>query len=379
MVSNACGRAVNDLGIVPLHGAKLTVQQQAAHTDDAVHRRPDLVAHGRQELAFRPRRRFGLVSSQSQVLGLAPQRRGALGHSLLQMGQHRLLLLLGVSPAGVDASQPPGAEPHHQAQRDHLGDAIEGQAHLRPVPSELLALEPHDGHAQRKDEHDREQTAGQRPISEGAREHCHRTGVRPQPENPGADRQEPQGRVQCHPGVGGKSDQRLCAEHVADASHQRDPPTREGQQLRGPRRARGEQQGHPDEREAQRRVEPHAARESRLAPGIFREEDLVNPQVACSRVFHERCQTQERDAGRRPSGPRAPRKRQGKTKQQESYRSVWLHGAEAGQDRFEVLRVQGPSEEDRAAQRHRDQPGDTGHPLGTPGRGSVQSCSHGTT
>ena len=48
-------RAVDGVGVVPLLARQLGVEQQRGHADHAVHRRPDLVAHGGQELRLRGR------------------------------------------------------------------------------------------------------------------------------------------------------------------------------------------------------------------------------------------------------------------------------------------------------------------------------------
>ena len=50
------GRMLDRLGKVPLFGVELRVEQQAAHADDGVHRRPDLMAHVRQEFRLQPSR-----------------------------------------------------------------------------------------------------------------------------------------------------------------------------------------------------------------------------------------------------------------------------------------------------------------------------------
>ena len=55
----------------PLFGRELGVQHEIGHPDDAVHRRPDLVTHVRQELALGPVRGLGGVLGCSQ-LGLRP-------------------------------------------------------------------------------------------------------------------------------------------------------------------------------------------------------------------------------------------------------------------------------------------------------------------
>ena len=48
--------------------AKIAIEQQISHPDDAVHRRPDLVAHLGEELAFSEGRRLRRFLGQFQDL-----------------------------------------------------------------------------------------------------------------------------------------------------------------------------------------------------------------------------------------------------------------------------------------------------------------------
>ncbi len=53
--------------ILALLGRQVAVEHQLRHADDAVHRRPDLVAHVGQELAFRPAAFHRLVAHPNQL------------------------------------------------------------------------------------------------------------------------------------------------------------------------------------------------------------------------------------------------------------------------------------------------------------------------
>jgi hypothetical protein len=57
---------VDRLRIAPLLIAQRRVEQQCGHADDAIHRRPDFVAHRRQEVRLGAVRRFGC---HSQLVG----------------------------------------------------------------------------------------------------------------------------------------------------------------------------------------------------------------------------------------------------------------------------------------------------------------------
>ena len=55
IVEQGVARAADALGVLPLALVEVGVQEQAGETDDAVHRGPDLVAHGGHERRLRPR------------------------------------------------------------------------------------------------------------------------------------------------------------------------------------------------------------------------------------------------------------------------------------------------------------------------------------
>ena len=56
IVSSASAEPRTVVGVLALLGRERRVEQQAGHADDAVHRRADLVAHRREELALGLRR-----------------------------------------------------------------------------------------------------------------------------------------------------------------------------------------------------------------------------------------------------------------------------------------------------------------------------------
>ena len=102
------------LDVLTLLGAEVGIEQQACHTDDAVHRGADFVAHGRHE--------FGL--------GLIRGRR--LGHGLAQLGLDPPLL--GDVAAGacieVLAAGPDGE--HDELERE------DGAVFAQPVKLHVL-------------------------------------------------------------------------------------------------------------------------------------------------------------------------------------------------------------------------------------------------
>ena len=61
------GGRFDDPQILPLFGRELGVQHEIGHADDAIHRRPNLVTHVRQELALGPVGGLGGVLGRSQV------------------------------------------------------------------------------------------------------------------------------------------------------------------------------------------------------------------------------------------------------------------------------------------------------------------------
>jgi hypothetical protein len=67
MVSSGVGRRAHRRQALALVAVEVGFEHELGHSDDAVHRRPDLVAHVRQEFALGPARRLG----RSMVLVLA--------------------------------------------------------------------------------------------------------------------------------------------------------------------------------------------------------------------------------------------------------------------------------------------------------------------
>ena len=77
-VHQVLGRLVDDGRALELLGAERRVEQQRGHAEHAVHRRPDFVAHARQELALGPGARLGGVARLAQ-LGFVADARGHVG------------------------------------------------------------------------------------------------------------------------------------------------------------------------------------------------------------------------------------------------------------------------------------------------------------
>ena len=80
-------RSVDRHGIGPLLRCEVGLEQQAGHADDPVHRRAYLVAHGGEELAFGPARRFGLRARLLQRRDRALQPQEPTPHGTPQQGQ----------------------------------------------------------------------------------------------------------------------------------------------------------------------------------------------------------------------------------------------------------------------------------------------------
>ena len=62
------GRGLDDPQVLALFGGEFRIQHEIGHPDDAVHRRPDLVAHVREKLALGSVRGFGDVLGGPQAL-----------------------------------------------------------------------------------------------------------------------------------------------------------------------------------------------------------------------------------------------------------------------------------------------------------------------
>ena len=139
---------------VALVGCQLAVEHEIRHADDAVHRRSDLVAHVREELALRPARFHRPVAGvhQFQVAGLEFGRaridraleivllREQLKVALLDVGEHGVelidqladLVLVAVLRADVVAA----AVAHQARHRDQSRDRVEDQPRGRPRQTE---------------------------------------------------------------------------------------------------------------------------------------------------------------------------------------------------------------------------------------------------
>ena len=63
------GRAADTGGVLVLFGVEVGAEQQLVEPDHGVHRRADLVAHGREELRLQPRRLHRLIAGLRELFG----------------------------------------------------------------------------------------------------------------------------------------------------------------------------------------------------------------------------------------------------------------------------------------------------------------------
>ena len=84
-VSSGVGGRLDDPQVLALFGREVGVQHEIGHADDAVHRRPDLVAHVGEELALRAVGGLSGISGRSQFLVRPPQLRRLLERMLRQV------------------------------------------------------------------------------------------------------------------------------------------------------------------------------------------------------------------------------------------------------------------------------------------------------
>ena len=115
-VEQGVSARADDLGELALLGRQLVVEEEAGHADHGVHRRPDLVAHRREEGALRLRRRLRLLARPlelAEVAGLVDRRRGERGEGL---GRPRVLGGIEVGLERVERQHP------DQAVADQQGD-----------------------------------------------------------------------------------------------------------------------------------------------------------------------------------------------------------------------------------------------------------------
>ena len=199
--------------------------------------------------------------------------------------------------------------------------------------------------------------------------------MRLQAEDSYGDDQESERGVERHLRMGHQPDQRFCGEDVADGRDQRDEAPQEGKQLGLPWCLAREQQGRPEEREAERGVGPHPPRKARPVAWIG-EQGLINPIEGCSSVFCECGEPEQQHGERRPAGDRPVRKRHGDSQQHERGSGVGLHGADMGRDRRDDRYVQRPSDENRAAEQDGQRSGDQRDPLSHPEVLGVRSSGH---
>ena len=95
------GRRLHGGQAVPLLGGQVAVEGELGHADDAVHRRADLVAHVREELALRPARLHRLVACIGEVGVRGPQ----FGHAIVDCLLEVVLLNEQLPVAPLDFRQ----------------------------------------------------------------------------------------------------------------------------------------------------------------------------------------------------------------------------------------------------------------------------------
>ena len=126
-VQQRIAAGADDLGELALLGRELGVEQQVAHADHGVHRRPDLVAHGGQESGLGLCRRLGVLTSTlelAQVARLVDRGRGERCEGIGRPGQ---LGAVGVWFERVEGEHP------DQAITDQQGHCHPGPDHAVDV------------------------------------------------------------------------------------------------------------------------------------------------------------------------------------------------------------------------------------------------------
>ncbi len=99
------GRRTHRGEAVPLVGGELGVEHEVRHADDAVHRRPDLVAHVRQKRALRAAGIHGPVAGDHQFFVARLELGGARVHRAFQivlLPEQLLIALLDVAEHRVE-------------------------------------------------------------------------------------------------------------------------------------------------------------------------------------------------------------------------------------------------------------------------------------
>ena len=115
---------------LPLVRRELRARQHLEHPGHADHRRPDLVAHRRQESRLRPARALGRLACVAQ-LG------GAGAHARLELGRCRLDLVMCPLALGGDRAQDEGGDRDGRRERGQDDEVVsEVRAGERSVPGD---------------------------------------------------------------------------------------------------------------------------------------------------------------------------------------------------------------------------------------------------
>ena len=118
-VEERVGRRLHHLEILALLGVEVGVQQELRHPGDAVHGRPDLVAHVRDELALGPAGRFRGLLGRAELRGhpgVLQREGGLVGEGL------RHADLVGLEAAVLRSADGQGADrlvPEHDRDGEH--------------------------------------------------------------------------------------------------------------------------------------------------------------------------------------------------------------------------------------------------------------------
>jgi hypothetical protein len=148
-INSSVGRRPHRGEVVPLVHGELAVEHEVRHADDAVHRRPDLVAHVREKLALRAAGLHRAVAGVHQFMVARLELGGARVHraleavllqeelliALLDVGQHRVELIDQLADfvvvARVGAEVVAAAVAHQTRHVDEPRDGGEDQPRSR--------------------------------------------------------------------------------------------------------------------------------------------------------------------------------------------------------------------------------------------------------
>ena len=303
-----------------------------------------------------------------EVLDGQTQLGGPLADPVLQLhlGEPELILdlpTLAVDPL-EDVGVPDDAPGEDGDGRDHPDRRAEPFVEdLGPVGQDRQAVQ-----GEREEDGHREEPPGHQAARGVAGDRRHQAPTRPGHEHAEGHREHPQRRVQGHLVVGGRADEQPDPVGVADQGRAGDQPRDQGQDVGHPVAPVGGQQHHrgPDQEEVEGRRRVHTPRVERPhRSGRLAGQELVDPQVEPREILEERQGPDRRGRGRQPERrpvepPIVPDRPEGTAGHQEAEGGVGLHRDQAGNQRFQGLDVQRPSDQDHRADRDRDRRAEPG-------------------